>query len=112
MSLKITHVSNVQAEGYEGLKGVKVRWVITEKDGAKNFAMRYFEMEPGAASPNHKHDYEHEIYILQGKCKVIFENKEYVAEKDYIVFIPPNKQHQMINVGDELLKLICLIPYR
>jgi len=33
--------------GEEGASGITVRWVITEKDGAENFSMRVFEVEPG-----------------------------------------------------------------
>ena len=37
--------------------GASMRWVIDDKDGAPNFALRVVELEPGAASPFHNHDW-------------------------------------------------------
>jgi quercetin dioxygenase-like cupin family protein len=50
----------------EGVSKVKVRWLITKEMGAKNFAMRVFEVENGGFSPLHKHPWEHEVFILDG----------------------------------------------
>ncbi|MFH1179934.1 MAG: cupin, partial [Candidatus Bathyarchaeota archaeon] len=46
---------------------VKIRWLINEKNGALNFAMRRFEVEPGGYTPYHTHDWEHEVYVLEGE---------------------------------------------
>ena len=63
---KHLHYSEVEAEKVtvEGAKDVTVRWVISEDDGAPNFAMRIFEFKPDGHSPYHSHDWEHEIFIL------------------------------------------------
>ena len=47
--MKIIDYKEVIAEvaNMEGAKGVKVRWLISDKDKAPNFAMRLFEVEPG-----------------------------------------------------------------
>jgi quercetin dioxygenase-like cupin family protein len=50
----------------KGIKGLTIKWLITDKDGAKNFAMRLFEVEPGGNTPWHQHDWEHEIIVLEG----------------------------------------------
>ncbi len=51
----------------EGAAGCKVRWLIGEGDKAPTFAMREFEVEPGGHTPKHFHDYEHEVYVIEGK---------------------------------------------
>lgn len=38
--------------------------------GAENFAMRLFEIQPRGYSPLHQHDWEHEVFILEGKGAV------------------------------------------
>ena len=61
-------MTTIEAEDVdmEGASKVKVRWLITKEMGAKNFAMRVFEIEPDGYSPLHKHPWEHEVFILEG----------------------------------------------
>jgi len=96
----------------EGAKGTRVRWLISDKDGAKNFAMRYFEVEPGGYTPRHMHDWEHEVFILSGEGKVIYEGQEWEIGPGYVVFIPPGKEHCFMNTGREKMVFLCLIPYK
>jgi len=66
--VKHVHFTDVDLEepSEEGIKDMKVRWLISKKDGAENFAMRLFEIQPGGYSPLHQHDWEHEVFILDG----------------------------------------------
>jgi len=65
--MKIFQYQNVEAkDADEGTSKLRVRWLITKEIGAKNFAMRLFEMEPGGYSPLHSHPWEHEVFILEG----------------------------------------------
>lgn len=90
--------------------GVTVRWMITEKDGAPNFAMRVFEVEPGAATPFHTHAWEHEAFILAGTGHVRGESGETPFQEGDAVFVAPEEKHQFVNDGDTLLRFICVIP--
>jgi quercetin dioxygenase-like cupin family protein len=67
--MKHVHYSDVDLElpNEEGIKDLKVRWLISKNDGAKNFAMRLFEIKPGGYSPLHQHNWEHEVFIIQGE---------------------------------------------
>jgi quercetin dioxygenase-like cupin family protein len=66
--LKISSYQNVEAsKAEEGAEKLRVRWLITKEIGAENFAMRLFEMDPGGFSPLHRHPWEHEVFILEGK---------------------------------------------
>jgi quercetin dioxygenase-like cupin family protein len=94
----------------KGAKGVAIRWLISQLDGASNFVMRLFEFEEGGNTPLHTHPYEHEVYILEGKGVLVYEKKEYNFEKGYCLFVPPNKLHQFKNTGKAPLKMLCLIP--
>jgi quercetin dioxygenase-like cupin family protein len=55
--MKAFPLENVKLEEVadEGASKTKVRWLITDQMGAKNFAMRLFEIEPGGHTPLHKH---------------------------------------------------------
>jgi len=96
----------------EEAKGVKVRWLISNKDNAKNFAMRLFEVEPGGFTPSHTHDWEHEVFILEGEGEAEIEEMVYPIKKDSVVFIEPCQKHTFKNTGESMLKFLCLIPYK
>ena len=76
-----------------GAKGVKLRTVIGEKDGAPNFDMRIISFEPGGQSPNHSHNYEHEIYILKGQGSVEVDGKKADLKPGDVVYVPANADH-------------------
>ena len=114
MSGKVVHYTEVKSEevNAEGAKDIYVRWLITDKDGAPNFAMRLFEIKPMGNSPNHMHPYEHEMFFLEGEGKVIIGDKGYKVSQGYAVYIPPNIRHTVINIGNKTLKFLCLIPIK
>ena len=88
-----------------------MRWVISERDGAQNFAMRVFEMAPGGHSPYHSHSWEHEVFILKGTASLVRGEGDAVScSEGTVIFIAPNERHQFKNLADESLEFICLIP--
>ena len=110
--MKIADFKDVEVEQVKepGSKGVTVRWLISEKDGAPNFAMRLFEVEPGGFTPYHKHSWEHEVFILEGKGILVAEQKSSPLKKDDAVFVPPDEKHQFKNDSGDKLVFICVIP--
>ena len=92
------------------LPGVLKRDVITAGDGAPNFCMRVFEVEPGSSTPSHAHDWEHEVFVLAGQGVVEGAGGETPIGAGSVVFIAPNEHHCFINKGSEMLRFICLIP--
>jgi len=112
--LKHVHYTDVELEEpqEEGIKDIKVRWLISKKDGANNFAMRLFEVKPGGYSPYHQHDWEHEVFILEGSGIAKNDKHEEPFKQGDVFFIPPMEWHQLINTSDKTLKFLCLIPYK
>ena len=101
----------VTAELYEaeGVHGAMKRVLVGPADGAPNFVMRYFQIEPGGHSRLERHTHEHGVIILQGKAKVQL-NEEFVTlEPLDAVFVTGNDLHQFTNIGDEPLGFICVI---
>jgi len=94
----------------EGAKDTGIRWLISKEDGAENFAMRMFEIQPGGHTPLHTHPHEHEIFAVEGEGVLVYEGKEYEFGKDYVILVPGGKEHRFRNRGDSVLKLLCLIP--
>ncbi|MEM2927187.1 MAG: cupin domain-containing protein [Candidatus Bathyarchaeia archaeon] len=110
--MKYLNYMDVKAEEtQDGAFNVKVRWLITRGMGAKNFAMRLFEVEREGFTPLHSHPWEHEVFILQGKALVKGGDEEKFLKKGDAIFIPPNEKHQFRNIGKGRLVFLCLIPY-
>jgi quercetin dioxygenase-like cupin family protein len=110
--MKIEQSSNIKkvAVEAEGAKDVEVRWLISKDDGAQNFAMRMFELQPGGNTPLHTHRHEHEIFALEGQGTFVYEGKEYQFGPEFVIFVPGNTEHQFRNTGDSVLRMLCLIP--
>ena len=94
----------------EGTKDAKMRMLISDKDGADNFAMRMFTVASGGHTPFHFHNYEHEIFVLEGQGVLKGEDKEHPFNAGDVIFVSPNEKHQFVNAGIEELKFLCLIP--
>lgn len=94
----------------EGARDTEIRWLISKEDGADNFAMRMFEIQPGGCTPLHTHPHEHEIFAVEGEGVFVYEGKEYEFGKDYVIFVPGGKEHRFKNRGTSILRLLCLIP--
>ena len=111
--MKHVHHTEVELEKpkEQGIKDVMVRWLISEKDGAENFAMRLFEIQPGGYSPLHQHDWEHEVFILEGEGITRDKQNEKSFKQGDVFFVSPMEWHQFINTGEKTLKFLCLIPY-
>jgi quercetin dioxygenase-like cupin family protein len=94
------------------IKNVMIRWLISSKDGAENFAMRLFEIKPGGYTPLHQHEWEHEVFILDGEGVIKDKNDEKPLKKGDSLFIPSMEWHQFLNNEKSLLKFLCLIPIK
>lgn len=95
-----------------GAEGVRMRLMVGREDGAPNFAMRLFEVQPGGHTPLHQHNYEHEILILDGRGEVM-DGEAGVARPinaGDVLFIPANQTHQFRNSAEQPLKFMCLVP--
>ncbi|MCB5265766.1 MAG: cupin domain-containing protein [Candidatus Cloacimonadaceae bacterium] len=110
--MKVIHYDQVELEevSVEGAKGAKIRWLIGQKDGAPNFAMRMFELTPGGHTPYHQHEWEHEMYCLSGTGALVTERGEIAFTENDVLYIDPSLMHSFKNTGEDTLKFLCLVP--
>ncbi|MEO0117415.1 MAG: cupin domain-containing protein [candidate division WOR-3 bacterium] len=88
-----------------------LRWLISKRDGAKNFAMRLFEIKrKGEKIPFHQHDFEHEIFVVSGFGKLKGRDKEFDLREGDAIFIQAGEEHSFENTREEPFKFICIIP--
>lgn len=103
-------VANVPVE-MPGAVGCRVRWLVGQPDGAPNFAMRLFEVEPGGHTPKHSHPYEHEVYVLEGEGIVLEGDRERTFAAGDVIYVAPDDVHQFRNAAQSPLKFLCVVPH-
>ena len=107
----IKHYTDVKPGTYTGTpEGVQVREMITGLDGAPNFSLRVFDVQPGVSTPFHSHEHEHEVFILEGHGKVRTEGKETPFAVGDSVYIAPHEKHCFVADVGKPVRFICVVP--
>jgi len=90
---------------------MRVRWMLAKNVDAPNFYMRMIEVQPDSATEYHTHPWEHEVYMVAGKCEVQdADGNRTELTPGMFAYVAPNEKHQFINIGDSLMQFICVIP--
>lgn len=107
----IRNINDTPAKPVEmaGVQGVTMAVMCGREHGAPNFAMRHFRVEPGGHSPRHGHDYEHQVFIVEGTGTVLLEGSERPIRQGDVVYVPADREHQF-KAGDRGLRFLCLVP--
>ena len=110
--MKVNQAQQIQSQQVDmpGASGCSVRWLVGEKDGAPNFAMRQFTVEPGGRTPRHHHPYEHEVYVLEGAGVVYEGDVEHPLQAGDVIYVAPDDVHQFRNTGELPMKFLCVVP--
>jgi quercetin dioxygenase-like cupin family protein len=99
-----------QVEGNEAAPGVVMRVVAGPSEGAPNFAMRVFEIQPGSATSAHSHAWEHEVFVVSGQGVLRGADTERQLSEGDSVLVLPDEPHCFANTGDDILRVICVVP--
>ena len=94
----------------EGAKNTTIRWLLGEDSHAPNFYLRMFEVKQDGHSPYHTHEWEHEVFVLEGEGKLNTKGKSYDLKPGSFALVEPNEEHQFENTGKGVLKFLCIIP--
>jgi quercetin dioxygenase-like cupin family protein len=110
--MKITRLENCQVfpVNMKGASGATRQVPIGKADGAPNFSIRVFTLEPGGHTPHHMHESEHLNYILQGRGEVLDGDAPRAVSAGDFIFVPPSQRHQYRNTGTEALVFMCIVP--
>lgn len=94
----------------DGVDGVSMRVLLGGDHGMKNFSMRHFVVEPGGHTPQHAHDYEHQVVVLAGSGEAEHDGETIAISAGDVLFVEPEKHHQFRNTGQEPMEFLCLVP--
>jgi len=86
---------------------------VSEKIGAQKLSYSVMILQPGFKScPFHNHHINEEMFlVLEGEGTVRFGSERYPIKQHDVIACPPGGQevaHQIINTGNEPLKVFCL----
>jgi quercetin dioxygenase-like cupin family protein len=70
------------------LPGFRARFIHTE-----NLTLAYWNIDEGAALPEHSHPHEQVANVLEGKLEMTVGDETKVLEPGVIALIPPNVKH-------------------
>lgn len=66
-------------------------------------------VDPGGACRSELHDREEQIYfVLEGKAKLAYDEKNYAMRPNDFVYLPPGLKHSIANDSREPLKLLIM----
>ena len=103
-----TEKQDIKKEGFQGLRAY---FCLAKDDGCPRFALRVMEFEPYGCTSLHSHPEEHEVFILEGHGGYIDENgQEHKLIPGDVIYVLPEEKHQFKNLGDTIMRMICVIP--
>lgn len=74
----------------------------------KNSQLVLMSLKPGEEIGEEVHDLDQFIRIESGKGKAILDDVEHEIEDDFAIVIPEGTKHNIINTGDEDMKLYSI----
>jgi quercetin dioxygenase-like cupin family protein len=113
-SIFIVNESGVPVEDMAkmGAEKVKVRYLVDERHGSDNFALRLYTIGRGGHTPLDQHAYEHQVYVLSGRGLLRHseetESSLRTLQAGDTIFIPSNAIHQFSNELDEPFVFLCV----
>ncbi len=96
------YIGNIEKETKENDNFRKVLYT------AKNSQLVVMSIQPGDEIGEEIHDLDQFIRIEDGKGKVVLNDTEEEVEDDYAVIIPAGVKHNVVNTGDNPLKLYSI----
>ena len=111
-NMKARHYSEVRSIEIEmeGAEGVSKRVLAGPEEDVPNFVMRLFELAPGGRTPNHTHDWEHEVFVVEGQGHAESAEGDRPLGPGSAVYVAPGERHGFVNTGDSPMRFICVVP--
>jgi quercetin dioxygenase-like cupin family protein len=92
------------------LAGVERHDLIAGGDGAPNYHVRYFHVEPGKRTAREHHPHDHGVVIQRGRARVTLGDDVHEVGPGDVVYVSGDELHCFEAIGDEPLGFICVIP--
>lgn len=94
----------------EGVAGASMAVMVGREDGAPHFALRQFRVEAGGHTPRHRHDYEHEVYVVAGAGTAHLSGADRPIRGGDVLYVPADEEHQFRADAGQELRFLCIVP--
>ena len=75
--------------------------------GSQNLAITWVDCPPGTQQPLHRHPELEQVYVIvRGRGTMLVGTDLEVVTSGTLVFIPPDTEHAIRNIGSELLSYV------
>jgi len=75
--------------------------VLLDFSRAKEFRIHITLFPPGAGTEEHTHEWEHAMYVMQGRARAKIGEEESTMTPGVLGFIPRDTIHSIENIGQE-----------
>lgn len=89
------------------LPGIAHQTLAGPQHGMQSLEVWSQSIDPGSATPPHRHDCEEVVVVLEGEGTLVMRGSESRFRMGDTVLLPRNEVHQLINSGSGPLRLIA-----
>jgi quercetin dioxygenase-like cupin family protein len=89
-----------------GIPGVAHATWAGQDNGLRQISLWRQSLEPGAATPPHRHDCDEVVLCQQGEGEVHIDGTVHRFGAAQTIVLPKGSQHQIFNVGAGLLEIL------
>ncbi len=108
--MKRVNVRDIKEVHPDGTQGVDFKPLLAKNVNAPNFYLRVFDVSPGGHTFDHSHPWEHEMYVVEGRGKIVLASGEETIRDGDAILLEPNEKHVVVNDSNKLLRLVCVVP--
>lgn len=91
------------------IPGISHRTVASAAQGLERLSVWRQSVEPGAATPPHRHDCEEAVIVLAGRGRLVVGGRAHPFGPDTTLVIPAHVDHQIFSDGPE--PLVCIAAF-
>jgi mannose-6-phosphate isomerase-like protein (cupin superfamily) len=73
--------------------------ILLDIPPSKELRINIAHFPSGTGASPHIHEWEHAMYIMKGKGKMIIEDQEGIVKKGMLIFVPRDTVHSIMNIG-------------
>ncbi|MDY0074697.1 MAG: cupin domain-containing protein [Acholeplasmataceae bacterium] len=108
----IGHLDSLEGKVIDNpaVKNASIKVLVSPKEGWEGYVMRVLEVGSFGYTPKHQHPWPHINYIIEGEGELMIAGKSEKITAGSYAYVPGDTLHQFRNLGERVLKFICIVP--
>ena len=94
-----------------GAEGMTMKWLTADdNERSPRYCIRKVVLEPEGRTPPRQTEWEHQLYVVSGRGRLIEEELETKLHSGSTVLVRPNLWFRIVNAGAEKFEYLDIIP--